>query len=124
MNSLVFPVNTLVEASVLGGLEEVSSPSDPESALSPNAEGSAPSDGIQQVAWTGSNVIGVDTLTQSSGVAAQSEYRITRDDAPSVYLVIPCLLGFAILSLYLGYRSLPQYWLEENSLAVRERRGR
>lgn len=110
---------------VLGNVPETSSPDTARSAIAFSAKPTelTLSDQIGLASLTGQVATDPASLTQSTQAAARPVYRITRDDAPSTPLVLTCLVGFVLLSLYLGYKSLPSHWSNKSDLTWRERSG-
>ena len=76
---------------------------------------------IQQASWNSSEMEHSSQLYSAVGIESNPSSQVVRDNAPSSYVVIACLVGFAILSLVLCLSSLPHYWFLGNSLTWRER---
>ncbi len=119
MDVLMGRLQQLLEMSVLGALAEPPEPfkSTVESTTGDHAGFGA----IQQASWNSSEIEQSSQLYSAVGVASNPSSQVVRDNAPSSYVVIACLVGFATLSLVLCLSSLPHYWFLGNSLTWRER---
>ena len=76
---------------------------------------------IQQVSWSESTL--PPSHYASSVVATRPVNQVVRDNAPSSFVVISCLVGFGVFSLMLFLSSLPHYWFLGDTRNWRAKKG-